>query len=74
MNRLAPEIAAALEALSVPYELRKGGKHTKILVNGRLAAVVPGSGYVDRDRRATQNTLAQIRRAAAGHFARDAAK
>ena len=73
MIRTPPEVTAALKSLTVPYEVRLGGKHIKVLVNGRLAAVLPLGAPRERDKRSMQNTLAQIRRAAAGQFSRGAA-
>ena len=72
MNHIPPEVTAALEALTVPYEVRKGGKHVKLYVSGHLVGVLPFGPVKDRDVRTLKNTLAQIRRAAAGQFVRNA--
>jgi hypothetical protein len=63
IHKIEPKIAAALEACGVPFELRTGrGDHIKVFVGGRMSAVV-GARRINNDPRATQNVLAQIRRA-----------
>jgi hypothetical protein len=64
--KIDPTIKQALEACGAPWELKKGGHHWKIVINGRLAGVLPLRGGGTPIPRRLQNTLAQIRRAARG--------
>ena len=59
-----PKIKDTLDRCGAPYSLESGARHIKIVVGGRLAGILP---YRDgrSDSRATLNTMAQIKRAAA---------
>ena len=48
------------------WKLEHGGGHAHILVDGRLAAILPLGGGNEKDRRSMLNARAQIRRTAAG--------
>ncbi len=65
MRRLPSEISSALAALTVPWEIKIGGRHIKLMVNGHVAGVLPLGGQKERDRRSTLNLVSQIRRVAA---------
>lgn len=60
-----PAIRKALVETGLPFTIENGTRHRKVRVCGRLAAVIPmrGTGS-EADRRATMNTIAQIRRLA----------
>ena len=57
----------ALEATGLPYELRMGSRHIKIVVDGRLVGILPTKDTGDRRSRAIKNTIAQIRRTEKGN-------
>ena len=65
MIRLPVTIADALDSLSVPWELKQGSRHVKVMVRGQLAGIVPHKGGFDSDRRSILNIAAQIRRVGA---------
>jgi hypothetical protein len=62
--RLHTKIEAALTATGLPWEIETGGKHHKLRVGGRLAAILPNGGGNEADRRAVLNTVSNIRRVA----------
>lgn len=66
MNKVPREIEEFLQALDVPWELKFGSKHIKILIDGQLGGVLPRNGRCDRDRRSTLNILSQMRRVVSG--------
>ena len=66
MSKVPREIEEFLQALDMPWEVKLGSKHIKILVNGQLAGVLPRNGKCERDRRSTLNILSQIRRVVSG--------
>ena len=71
MRRVPREIEEALDRLTVPWELKDGSRHIKIMVRGQLAGILPSNGKCNNDRRATLNIVSQIKRAAAtGKMAR----
>jgi hypothetical protein len=61
-----PKIKDTLAALSVPWELKEGGRHRKLFVNGRLAGILPKGRTKDSSPRDVLNTIAQIKRVARG--------
>lgn len=61
--RLDPKIKAILDEAGVPWELKHGGIHVKILVGNRLAAILPHKGKLKDASRAQYNTIAQLHRA-----------
>lgn len=60
-NRYLEDIRPALDAGGVPWELRPGKKHDKVLVAGRLATVLPHGSYQE-DRKRLHNCIAGIKR------------
>lgn len=60
-NRYLEDIRPALDAGGVPWELRPGKKHDKVLVAGRLATVLP-RGLYQEDRKRLNNCIASIKR------------
>jgi len=65
------EIEAVLNTIGLPWELKHGNRHIKIMVGGQLAGILPNNGKCDSDRRATLNIVSQIKRVArTGHAAR----
>lgn len=63
--RLPPEVSEALDGLTVPWVLKPGSRHVKIMVNGQIAGVLPHGRLKEATRRATLNLVSQIRRVAA---------
>lgn len=64
-TRLDPRIVDALDATGLPWSVELGSKHRHIRLDGRLVGLIP----LGRERgygRGTENTIAQIRRVAAG--------
>lgn len=57
------EVEEALRALDQPWELEVGGRHTKIMVRGQLAGILPTNGKCGQ-KRAALNLVSQIRRVA----------
>lgn len=57
-------VITALEETGVPWELKEGGRHLKIMVHGQLAGILPINGKCDRNKRATLNLVSQIKRVA----------
>lgn len=57
-----PRIRDALTTAAVPWEIKPGKKHIKILVSGRLIVVVP-HGRKHGGPAAADNALATVRRA-----------
>lgn len=60
--KVGPRVRQALEALGRPYEIVPGGKHWKVLVEGRLLTIIGRS--INETGRHDANTAARIRRAA----------
>jgi len=67
---IPPSLRAALEETGLPWGVELGGRHWKLRVNGRLAGILPRSGVNESDPRALKNTIAQVRRCAAGRMDR----
>jgi hypothetical protein len=64
--RIDSRVRKALETCGAPWEIKDGGRHYKIVVNGKLAGVLPKKGGDAPVSRSMLNTIAQIRRAARG--------
>ena len=62
-RRFVPDdVRKLLDESGVPWEIQGGTKHFKILLGGRMIAIVPLSGARDKSRSA-RNFLAGVRRA-----------
>lgn len=59
--KLHRHIKIALDATGLPWSLDRGGRHYKIVLNGRLIGIIPYGKGTENDR-ATRNIIAQIRR------------
>lgn len=65
--RLAKQVQEALDTCGQPWEIKRGSRHLKIVVNGVMAGILPKNGRgPDSDQRACKNLVAQIKRAAKG--------
>jgi hypothetical protein len=64
--RIDSRVQKALDDCGAPWELKQGGSHYKIIVNGKLAGVLPKKGGDAPMSRSMLNTITQIRRAARG--------
>lgn len=64
---LPAKVEALLAELGLPWELRKGGHHLKLVVNGRFVGVLPSKGDDGGTKHEGNNMASQIRRLAAGH-------
>lgn len=62
-SQLPTEIAKALEATGLPWEIREGTKHRKIIIAGRFVTTLPHGKCKVMDRK-TKNVVGHIRRAA----------
>lgn len=65
MIKIPDTVRRELEGLTVPYEIREGSRHHKLIVNGKFCAILPKGGGNSNSRRADLNIRSQIRRAAA---------
>jgi hypothetical protein len=67
--RLHPIIEAELDTIPGRWKIETGSKHFHILVDGRLAAILPKGKNMkkDSDRRQSLNVRASIRRAIGDH-------
>lgn len=54
----------ALEETGLPWSVEDGSKHQKIRLNGKLVAIFPYGKKTEASPYATNNTIANIRRAA----------
>jgi len=61
MTRLPAIVRAELESSGVAYEIKKGSRHHKLYVAGRMVSVLPYSSKAG-DTRAPQNIRATVRR------------
>jgi len=69
MRRLPSEIEDLLRASGQPWRVDTGSKHFKVIVGGRLAAILPKSLTRHRVKdRSHRNAVAQIRRAIRGEI------
>lgn len=65
--RIDPFIKEALDATGKPYDIRMGGHHLKILLDGVFIGVLPSvGGRKSGDPAARKNLIAHIRRHAKG--------
>jgi hypothetical protein len=64
--RIPPEIERALTDTGLPYEIKAGSKHQKIMLDGRFVGILPLDGFGNESGRGRLNLIAQIRRAAHG--------
>lgn len=65
MSRLLEQLRPELDATGLPWTTYAGTKHLKLYVGARMVGILPLKGRApERSRRAFQNTVAQIRRAA----------
>jgi hypothetical protein len=64
-TRLDEDVRAALEATGLPWIVKIGGRHRKVILAGRMVGILPiASNGGEPMSRARMNLLAQIRRAA----------
>lgn len=56
----------ALEQTGLPWEIERGGRHYKVKIAGKLAAIFPLGTANERERRSLLNTISQVRRTAKG--------
>lgn len=61
--RINGTIKNELDSTGLPYELKMGGRHIKIVLAGRMVGILPKVDGKDAHSRAIKNTIAQIRRA-----------
>lgn len=59
--KLLREMRSMLEETGLPWSFEMGGKHIKIILDGRLAGILPRCGR-SNTQRSELNTRAQIRR------------
>lgn len=64
-DKLEREIQDMLDPTGLPYEIKEGGRHRKVILCGRMVTIMPMHGRNDVPGRAWKNSLAQIRRAIA---------
>jgi hypothetical protein len=64
MIRLPKEIAEVLEEVGIPYEVKLGGRHMKIMSGGHLLGIMSKGGKGGREvgNRSILNLVHQIRR------------
>ena len=63
---LPSDLRAMLDASGVPWQLKQGGRHVKVYVNGRFVAILPNGGTrssAENPGRAHLNIRAAIKRA-----------
>lgn len=68
MTRLPPIVEAEIERAGLSYEVRHGGRHDKVFIEGRMVAVLSRGGKhgpAGSDPRAELNMRTQVRRALA---------
>jgi hypothetical protein len=61
--RLRPDLKELLDASGAPWRLDHGTKHWKLIVNERLAVIIPMKRNPREAYHSHKNTLAQVRRA-----------
>jgi len=61
-----PKIIAALEQTGLPWEIKPGKRHRKVLVAGRVVTILPNYSSGGEAGRHEQNAIAAIRRGARG--------
>jgi hypothetical protein len=54
----------ALDQTGLPWAIERGGRHYKVKIAGKLAAIFPLGTANERERRSLLNTISQVRRAA----------
>jgi hypothetical protein len=57
-------LKAELEKTGLPWSIETGGRHYKVKLDGKLAAIFPRGNASERKRRSLLNTIAQVRRTA----------
>jgi hypothetical protein len=60
---LPPEVRHVLDACGLPWRIEEGGRHRKVIVDGRFISILPKSNAALRSGtgRTRQNSLAHIR-------------
>ena len=64
--RLPDDLREVLDSSRLPWRIDNGKRHFKLIIGGRLVAILPKSGRVDGagiGLRAHKNTMANVRRA-----------
>lgn len=61
--KIPQKLQELLDTCGVPYELKPGSKHIKIMVGSRFAGILPRKGGHNSAARAQLNVLAQVKRA-----------
>lgn len=69
--RIDPAVRDALDATGLPWELRRGKRHQKIILDGRFVGILPHDCAPTGHQRALKATLTQIRRAARGEATKE---
>lgn len=59
--KVPPELAAALDATGLPWEVEIGKKHRKIRLAGRLVTVIPHGPKQEANKRVVFNTIKNVR-------------
>jgi hypothetical protein len=59
------EAYSLLQSSGVIWKLEQGSNHKKLMVNGRMIAILPNSGRPRESKRATFNLAAAVRKAVA---------
>lgn len=62
--KIPKEIEAALIATGRPWSTKMGGRHVKLILDGRMVGVLPINGGNSASHRGSLNVISQIRRAA----------
>lgn len=62
-TRILPNVVLEELRKHDDWEIRPGGRHYKILINGRLAAIWPFNGGNDANPRRSHNVISYIRKA-----------
>jgi len=60
--RIPPLIRDALDTSGLPWEIKEGGRHYKIVVGGKCVGILPYGKTQSADMRSAKNLVAQIRR------------
>jgi len=63
MKRLSDDLKDLLDDSGVEWRVENGGRHMKLIVGGRIAAILPMGGRTGHSKRSHKNALAQVRRA-----------
>ena len=64
MEKLDHRLREALDATGLPWEVKNGGRHTKVMLDGRLVAVLSRNKHCSHEQRLLHKKLKAVKQMA----------